>query len=386
MRGLRRVMPVIFPIVLLLLFVVPWWTFVASDSWPEAAFVVGTVVFALAFVGFPLTMRMGHRRGGSDAAARIADTTLGVIWVMFTWSVLGLVVRLVLGLSGVDDPLRARITGLAALGIAVILVLFGNVEAMRVPRIRASDVVIARLGAGLDGLRVVVLADTHYGPINRKRWSERVAAAVNELRPDVVCHAGDLADGTVAQRQEQVNALGDITAGSAKLYITGNHEYFSEAQEWLDHMGSLGWDPLHNRHHLVERGGDRLIFAGIDDRTAASSGLAGHGADLAAALADTDADTPIVLLAHQPKQVAVAAAAGVDLQISGHTHGGQIWPFHLLVRLEQGYLHGLQRINERTQLYTSRGAGFWGPPLRVFAPSEISLLTLRADGIDGSSS
>jgi hypothetical protein len=249
---------------------------------------------------------------------------------------------------------------------------------MRVPRTRAVDVVIPRLGKALDGLKVVVLADTHYGPINRRRWSERVVAAVNAMQPDVVCHAGDLADGTVEQRKAQVDPLGDIVATEAKVYITGNHEYFSQAQNWLDHMGSLGWDPLHNRHHIVQRGGDQIVFAGIDDRTAASSGQAGHGADLPAALADIDADTPIVLLAHQPKQVTTAAEGGVDLQISGHTHGGQIWPFHLLVRLEQGYLQGLSRINARTQLYTSRGAGFWGPPFRVFAPSEISLLTLRS--------
>ncbi|HEV3355408.1 MAG TPA: metallophosphoesterase [Pseudonocardiaceae bacterium] len=378
---MRRARPLFFviPIVaLLLLFGVPWWTIVASDSWPTAAFAVGTVVFAAGIVGFPLAMWRGHRHGGSDALARTADTTLGVIWILFAWSVLGLIVRLVLALSGVDNPLRDRITALAALAVGVVLAVYGNREAMRVPRIRAVDVVIPRLGKGLDGLRVVVLADTHYGPINRLGWSQRLAAAVNELKPDVVCHAGDLADGTVEQRRAQVDPLGDIVANEAKLYITGNHEYFSEAQNWLDHMGSLGWDPLHNRNHTIERGGDTIVFAGIDDRTAASSGQAGHGADLAAALADTGSDVPIVLLAHQPKEVSTAAAGGVDLQISGHTHGGQIWPFHLIVRLEQGNLQGLSRINDRTQLYTSRGAGFWGPPFRVFAPSEISLLTLRS--------
>ncbi|HEX4221215.1 MAG TPA: metallophosphoesterase [Pseudonocardiaceae bacterium] len=378
MRRARPLFFVVLIVVLLLLFGVPWWTLVASDSWPTAVYVAGTVVFAVGAIGFPLAMWRGHRHDGSDALARTGDTTLGVIWVLFVWSILGLIVRLVLKLSGVDDPLRCRITALATLVVAVVLIVWGNRAAMRVPRIRAVDVVIPRLGQGLDGLRVVVLADTHFGPINRRRWSQGVAARVNELKPDVVCHAGDLADGTVDQRKTQVDPLGDIVATEAKLYITGNHEYFSQAQGWLDHMGTLGWDPLHNRHHIVERGGDRIVFAGIDDRTAASSGQAGHGADLPAALADTDGDTPIVLLAHQPKQVATAAAGGVDLQISGHTHGGQIWPFHLLVRLEQGYLQGLNRINERTQLYTSRGAGFWGPPLRVFAPSEISLLTLRS--------
>ncbi|HEY4459011.1 MAG TPA: metallophosphoesterase [Pseudonocardiaceae bacterium] len=378
MRRARPLFFVILIVVLLLLFGVPWWTIVASDSWPTAVYIVGTVVFAVGVVGFPLVMWRGHRGGGSDLLARSGDTTLGVVWILFVWSIVALIVRLVLNLSGVDDPLRCRITAFLALGISIVLAIYGNRAAMRVPRTRAVDVVIPRLGKALDGLKVVVLADTHYGPINRRRWSERVVAAVNAIQPDVVCHAGDLADGTVEQRKAQVDPLGDIVATEAKVYITGNHEYFSQAQNWLDHMGSLGWDPLHNRHHVIERGGDTIVFAGIDDRTAASSGLAGHGADLPAALADIDPDTPIVLLAHQPKQVTTAAEGGVDLQISGHTHGGQIWPFHLLVRLEQGYLQGLSRINERTQLYTSRGAGFWGPPFRVFAPSEISLLTLRS--------
>jgi hypothetical protein len=337
---------------------------------------VGTVVFAVGMIGFPLLMMVGHGRRHRDGAARLGDTILGVIWVCFAWSVLGELARAVLLLSGVDSGNAARIIGFAVLAVVVVLVVTGYVEAMRQPRVRAMDVVIPRLGRGVDGMRIAVLADTHFGPINRERWSARLAATVNELVPDVVCHVGDLADGTVEQRRAQVEPLRDVHG--VKLYITGNHEYFSEAQSWLDHMACLGWEPMHNRHRLVERDGDRVIFAGVDDPTGASSGLAGHGPDLDAALAGTDPDTPVVLLAHQPKQVRLAAAAGVDLQISGHTHGGQIWPFHLFVRLEQKFLHGLTRISTHTQLYTSRGAGFWGPPLRVFAPSELSLLTLRA--------
>jgi predicted MPP superfamily phosphohydrolase len=324
-------------------------------------------------------MVYGHGRRHRDGAARVGDTTLGVVWVFFAWSILGLVVRLVLALSGVDAHTAARGTALAVVAVVVVLVGWGLVEAMRLPRTKTVDIVLPRLGRGLDGLRVAVLADTHYGPINRQRWSARVAATVNELAPDVVCHVGDLADGTVDQRRAQVAPLGTVRATMAKLYITGNHEYFSEAQQWLDHMACLGWEPMHNRHLVIERDGARLILAGIDDPTGTSSGLAGHGPNLAAALADTDPDTPVLLLAHQPKQVALATAAGVDLQLSGHTHGGQIWPFHLLVRLDQKFLHGLSRHGDRTQLYTSRGAGFWGPPLRVFAPSEISLLTLRSN-------
>jgi predicted MPP superfamily phosphohydrolase len=143
-------------------------------------------------------------------------------------------------------------------------------------------------------------------------------------------------------------------------------------------MGELCWEPLHNRHVFVERGGDRLVLAGIDDATAKASGNPGHGADLAAALSDVDPALPVLLLAHQPKQIDEAVALGVDLQISGHTHGGQIWPFNFLVRIDQPVVHGLSRHGQRTQLYTSRGTGFWGPPFRVFAPSEITEITLRA--------
>jgi predicted MPP superfamily phosphohydrolase len=250
---------------------------------------------------------------------------------------------------------------------------------MRVPRIRAVEVTIPRLGPGLDGTTVVVLADTHYGPINRARWSAGMAAAVNAVRADIVCHAGDLADGSVERRREQAAPLGTITARLAKVYATGNHEYFGEAQAWLDHMASLGWECLHNQHIVVSSGGDQLVIAGIDDATAKSSGLSGHGANLAGALDGVDLSLPVLLVAHQPRQVTMAVEGGVDLQVSGHTHGGQIWPFHLLVRIDQPSVAGLRRYGERTQLYTTRGAGFWGPPLRIFAPSEISVLTLRSN-------
>lgn len=363
--------------ILVLLFGLPWWVTVLSDDWPVPAVVAGTVVFALALVSFPVLMATGHVRGRSDAAARAGDTVLGVVWLLFSWSVLGEVARLVLRLAGVADPNRSRVVALAVLAVVLVLAVTGNAAAMRVPRTRTVDVPIPGLGPDLDGLRVVVLADTHFGPINRTNWSVGVARAVNELHPDVVCHAGDLADGTVDQRRGQVAPLGTIEATLAKLYITGNHEYFSGAQDWLDHMTTLGWEPLHNRHRVLKRGTAEIVFAGIDDPTGTSSGLAGHGPDLTAALADTPPDVPVVLLAHQPKQVSLAAAAGVHLQISGHTHGGQIWPFHLIVRLDQPSLAGLTSHGTGTRLYTSRGTGFWGPPFRVFAPSEITLLILK---------
>jgi predicted MPP superfamily phosphohydrolase len=365
--------------VLALLFGVPWWTLVVAGArWPAAVVVVGTVAFLGALVAFPVLMYLGHGSRHRDWAARTGDTILGVIWVLFAWALLGNVLRIALAIAGVDDPVRSRIVAAAVGAVSVVLVLWGYTEAMRVPRVKRVEVTLARLGAGLDGIRVVLLTDTHYGPIDRACWSAKVVAAVNALDADIVCHTGDIADGTVAQRREQAAPLGAVRARLARTYVTGNHEYFGEAQGWLDHMRELGWEPLHNRHIVVQRGGDRLVVAGVDDATAASSGRPGHHADHPAALADADPGLPVLLLAHQPKQVGAAVAHGVDLQISGHTHGGQIWPFNFLVRLDQPTVHGLSRHGERTQLYTSRGTGFWGPPLRVFAPSEITVLTLRA--------
>jgi len=377
-RKLRRPLAALVT-VLLLLFVLPWWTLFASGAdWPFPVVLVGTVVFAVTLLVFPLLAVRGHGRRRDDRASRIADTTLGVVWVLFVWSVLGNLLRLVLLAAGVADPDRSRIVVAAVVVISAVLLAWGHFEAMRTPRVARLDVTVPRLGRGLDGTRVVLLADTHYGPIDRADWSARVAEAVNGLDADVLCHAGDIADGTPEMRREQAAPLGTMRSRLAKIYVTGNHEYFGEAQGWLDLMGELGWEPLHNRHVVVERGGDRLVLAGVDDVTAASSGLAGHRTDLDGALAGADPELPVLLMAHQPKYVDRAADAGIDLMLSGHTHGGQMWPFNFLVRLDQPVVHGLSRHGARTQLYTSRGTGFWGPPFRIFAPSEITLITLRS--------
>lgn len=362
-----------------LLFGVPWLGLVATVGWPTLAVVAGTIVTLVGLGALPVLMGRGHGRAQSDTSARVGDTLLGLVWMLFVWTVLGQLLRVVLTVLGVDSPGLARAIAVAVVVIVAGLAAVGYSEAMRLPRTREVDVVLPTLGSGLDGLRVVVITDTHFGPIDRTEWSRRVVAHVNDLRPDIVCHAGDLADGAVARRHHQVDALADVRGELGRFYITGNHEYFGEAQGWIDHMRALDWQPLHNSAQVVSRGGDRLVVAGVDDPTGAASGLPGHGPDLAAALAGQDPTLPILLLAHQPKQVIQAVEAGVDLQISGHTHGGQIWPFRYLVRLDQPVVSGLSRHGDRTQLYTSRGTGFWGPPLRVFAPSEITVLTLRRD-------
>jgi predicted MPP superfamily phosphohydrolase len=364
--------------IMLVLLGVPWWTlFSAGTQWPTVVIAVGTVIFAVAFVGLPVMMTLGHGRLHLDWAAATGDALLGAMWVLFVWSALAQLIRLALVVLGLEDPQRSRVVAGVVVAVVVALLAWGYAEAMRVPRIRHVDVDIPRLGSGLDGLRVAVITDTHYGPIDRTAWSSWVVDRINELDADVVCHVGDIADGTVDLREAQAKPLAAARARLARVYVTGNHEYFSEAQGWLDYIEGIGWDALHNRHIVIERNGDKLIIAGVDDETARASGAAGHGANLEAALANSDPALPVMLLAHQPKQVAKAVAAGVDLQISGHTHGGQIWPFNFLVRLDQPVVQGLSRHGDRTALYTSRGTGFWGPPFRIFAPSEITLITLR---------
>lgn len=378
LQRLMRYIPLIAPV---LLWAVPCVVLLhTGQHWPLPVTLVGTTLFALGLIGMPLAMVRGHGRRQQDHAAIVGDTLLGIIWVLFAWSVLlGVLLRLALTVTSLGDGQdRARIVTWAVLGIAAVLLSWGYAEARRVPRVRQLDVRLPRLGAGLDGTRVVLITDTHYGPLDRARWSARVCETVNTLEADLVCHTGDIADGTAERRRAQAAPLGTVRATRARVYVTGNHEYYSEAQGWVDLMDELGWDPLRNRHLLLERGGDTLVVAGVDDVTAESSGLAGHRAHLAGALHGADSDLPVLLLAHQPTFIDRAAAHGIDLQLSGHTHGGQIWPFHYLVRLDQPAVAGLSHHGTRTLLYTSRGTGFWGPPFRVFAPSEITLLVLRS--------
>ncbi|MDQ0700199.1 metallophosphoesterase [Streptomyces sp. W4I9-2] len=378
---LQRLMPYLPLIAPVLLWAVPCWVLLhTGQRWPLPVTLIGTALSVLGLAGMPLAMVRGHGRRQQDRAAIVGDTLLGCVWVLFTWSVLlGVLLRLALTVAGVGDGQgRARMVTWAVLGVTAVLLAWGYAEARRVPRVRRLDVELPRLGAGLDGTRVALITDTHYGPLDRARWSARVCETVNTLEADLVCHTGDIADGTAERRRAQAAPLGTVQAARARVYVTGNHEYYSEAQGWVDLMGELGWEPLRNRHLLLERGGDTLVVAGVDDVTAESSGLAGHRAHLAGALQGADPDHPVLLLAHQPKFIDRAAVHGIDLQLSGHTHGGQIWPFHYLVRLDQPAVAGLSSHGARTLLYTSRGTGFWGPPFRVFAPSEITLLVLRS--------
>jgi uncharacterized protein len=195
--------------------------------------------------------------------------------------------------------------------------------------------------------------------------------------PDVVAITGDLVDGTVDELRDAVAPLGSLKAKYGVFFVTGNHEYFSGARAWVEELSRIGIRVLRNERVSIGEVGAAFDLAGVDDRSARRFSDDGHGEDLAKALSGRDEARAVVLLAHQPRTVLDAAAFGVDLQLSGHTHGGQIWPFGALVRLQQQFLAGLARHRD-TLIYVSRGTGYWGPPMRLFAPAEITQIVLRS--------
>lgn len=346
-----------------------WGLFPSQAGWPDWLAWGGRLVAGLAAVTLVVTMLRAHTGEESDGAARIAHVLLGVGWILFVWTLItDLVLRLPLLVAGIENPVRSRLVAVVLAAVVLGLALWGFAEARRIPRVRRVDIEIRGLSAEADGMTIAVLTDTHFDSFKKPSWSAGVVDVVNGLGADVVVHAGDLADGSVAARREQSAALGGVRA-AYRFYIAGNHEYYSGVGDWTAHMADLGWEVLLNAHGVV---GERLVIAGVDDPT--GNGVPGHGTDLDAALAGVP-DLPIVLLAHQPHLIATSRDR-VDLQISGHTHGGQMWPFHYLVRLREPVVQGLSRHGDRTQAWTSRGTGYWGPPFRIFAPSEISLITL----------
>lgn len=280
--------------------------------------------------------------------------------------------------GGVSPERRQFLSRAIALGVGALGVLVsgaGFASAVGPATIEKVAVRLRRFPKVLDGFRIVQISDLHIGPTLGKSWLEEVVARVNAQDPDIVAITGDLVDGSVAELAEHVAPLAKLRAKRGVFFVTGNHEYYSGADEWIAHLRTLGVRVLRNERVEVGEGDAVFDLAGVDDY--ASGRWPGHGPDLAGALAGRDPGREVVLLAHQPKQVIEAEQHGVGLQLSGHTHGGQIYPWGYAVKLDQPHLMGLER-RGATQIYTNRGTGYWGPPMRVGVPSEISVIELFA--------
>ncbi|MDZ7307792.1 MAG: metallophosphoesterase [candidate division KSB1 bacterium] len=219
------------------------------------------------------------------------------------------------------------------------------------------------------------ISDLHVGDTITAAFVKKVVAAVNRLAPDVIVFTGDLADGGVAHLREDVAPLAQLSSRYGKFHVTGNHEYYSGAEAWLAEARRLGFTVLLNEHRVVTHGSSRVLIAGVPD-FGAGPFVPHHDSNPAQALANAPPAELKILLAHQPRSIFAAARAGFDLQLSGHTHGGQFFPWNFLVPLQQPYVSGLHR-HGNTWIYVSNGTGYWGPPIRLGAPAEVTVIKLK---------
>ena len=269
----------------------------------------------------------------------------------------------------------ARITGGAALTVGGTSMARGMIEARGTHEIVDVEFYLSKLPPALDGFTIVQLTDLHVGLTIDRKFVQRVVDRANALSPDLIALTGDFVDGQVADLRDDIAPLAGLRAKHGVYAVTGNHEYYAGVDPWIAEISKLGAKYLRNQRVTIGDENASFELAGVDDHGARGGD---HGEDLAAATANRNPERALVLLAHQPRQVRRAAKYGVDLQLSGHTHGGQIWPWHYLVRIQQGGLLAGRYEVEGTQLYVSRGCGYWGPPVRLLAPLEITRVILRS--------
>jgi uncharacterized protein len=363
-----------------------WARLVRDPHLPAPWGALATAAIALLAAGTPLAMFLGRR---FPSAGRI------LAWPAFGW--MGLMFLLLVSFVGADlvrlfawiargardvpvDPGRRLVAARIAAGSVTALAGGLAGAALRAARgpiaVKRVDVTLARLPRVHDGLRIVQLTDVHVGPTIGRSFVEDVVRRANALGPDLVAVTGDLVDGSVADLGDAIAPLAELRARYGVFFVTGNHEYFSGAEPWIAELARLGLRVLRNERVSIGAGDDAFDLAGVDDHSAERYGGPPHREAIARALGGRDPAREVILLAHQPRSFTEAARFGVGLQVSGHTHGGQMWPFGLIVRLSQPFLAGLHREGD-SQIYVSRGTGYWGPPMRLGAPAEITEIVLR---------
>ncbi|WP_440533079.1 metallophosphoesterase [Variovorax sp. YR566] len=362
-----------------------------TPAWPLAllALVVSAVTIPLPFA----SRRIGRDASAGEVLKWVGLISMGWFSSMFVLTLVrdaGLLLTwLASALGGVQVHWNALQpwSALAVLTMATATSVIGFLNARRTASVKRVDVPIQGLPQALEGFTIAQLSDIHVGPTIRSAYLQRIVDAVNRLGADAIAITGDLVDGTVPELREHIAPLAGLRARHGTFVVTGNHEYYAGAHAWIDELRRLGLKVLLNEHVVLQtrnvRGAQTdeelfesaLVLAGVTDFTAGHFDAA-HASDPHLALHDAP---PLVhtrvLLAHQPRSAVLAAAAGYQLQLSGHTHGGQFFPWNLFVPMQQPFTAGLHRLHDMW-VYVSRGTGYWGPPKRFGAPSEITLLTL----------
>jgi predicted MPP superfamily phosphohydrolase len=336
------------------------------------------LVLAASALLMPLSMtarRMVNRRL-AEVLAWVGFVFMGLFSSLLVLTLLRELVLLAGAITGAGDTL-ASWTGQSIPAIAAAVTLWGFVNARRRARVVSVEVPIAGLPPSLQGFTIAQISDIHVGPTIKASYLRAIVDKVNQLDADMVAVTGDLVDGSVRELGPHVAPLADLRSRHGTFFVTGNHEYYSGAHAWIAELRRLGIRVLLNEHTVLQHGASPLLVAGVADYTAHLFDPS-HRSDPEAALAGAPADALVrVLLAHQPRSADAAERAGFQLQLSGHTHGGQFFPWNFFVPLQQPFTAGLHRLR-RLWVYVSRGTGYWGPPKRVGAPSEITCLTLVA--------
>lgn len=350
-----------------------------TDSWlARSVWIAVWTLFATLVTGMFLS-RAALPHFAAKAVVVTGFVWMGVLFLLFAASLAGDLAgglaRLVQVVTGAETAALVRIVRIGLLGMVPLAAAYGIRQALRPPAIHEIEVRIPGLPKEWESTRIAHLTDTHVGPILGRAWVEDLVRRVDSAKPDIVVHTGDMVDGPVARLRDALEPLSRLHGREGTFFVTGNHEGYSGISSWCEQMRTWGWDVLTNESRILSRDGAQLAIVGVTD---AHEG-AMHGGispDVGKAVAGLSDSIPRILLAHQPSQVFQAQGHGIGLQLSGHTHGGQIWPFHFLVRLQQPMVAGFARIGD-VLVFTSRGAGFWGPPLRVGAPPEVPILVLR---------
>lgn len=340
--------------------------------------VAGILVLLASCAVIPLSVGLGPKRDRrrADRIAWVGLTAMGFFSTLFILTLLRDVMLLLAHVGLPASRVASLVTPSAwvALGLTLLFTLAGLVIARR-PRLVEIDVPVSNLPAALNGFSIAQISDLHVGPTIKRGFVEGIVARVNHLGAEVIVITGDLVDGSVQDLAAHTAPLANLAARHGVYFVTGNHEYYSGEREWTAEVRRLGLTVLKNQHVIVEHGGASLLLAGVTDYAAHHFDPL-QRSDPAAALHGAPSGVGArILLAHQPSSAAAAADAGFDVQISGHTHGGQFWPWNLFVGFFQPYTSGLNRLRDMA-IYVSRGTGYWGPPNRFIVPGEITRLRL----------